>query len=579
MENQSTLSDSEIQRLKEITSNGRENFPAGYRFIYDIIEEDEAVDSGTKFWFLQASSINKNDQSEMANLFIRSVTEFGLKLDGAPSQDLQAISNAIASKVISDVIKSKGVPSLTDLVKEDVSLAITDAGQTIGGWGGSFYYWDLPIGENGETIGQMILQRPEELEKFIAVNAAALDVVATRFRSEGESFRGLSAGEIFGEMFLTGVDAETPFWLKLEILGRAMGTSGGGSYLGDPDEISWDGATWRYRGDGKWIALPQGRNARPIERRASDAEREALNARRQYRLRHRDDAVFELSKSDRHGSDGVSHASSGQREDLADPTQIVARGARSGADRSMLEASVNNRTVGPRTIHDANQQVPRPPAAGFRRQGIPQPSPHDRYDPASPAFDLTAWIDRLYADHRARLRAEAPQPRNGEMRNEGRLLLTSAKALGEERSRRLTVPGVKKERPTHVQVLKALGTYYDGQAKRARNAEERMAVGKRFVAALSAARYVENERVREATWAEATRSDPLLAPKLADNLVTARKALDRFGDRELYHFLDDSGLANHPAVIRLFTRVGEATAEDRFIRSDVFSLAGVRPGV
>ncbi len=199
---------------------------------------------------------------------------------------------------------------------------------------------------------------------------------------------------------------------------------------------------------------------------------------------------------------------------------------------------------------------------------VRQPSPVDRYDPASPAFDLAVWTDRLVANHRASLRAEAPQPRIGEMRNEGRLLLTSAKAVGGERSRYLTVPKVKKERPTYAQVLKALGTHFDAEAKRARNAEERMAVGKRFVTALSAARFKERERACEAAWAEATEADPLLAPKLADNLVTARKALDRFGDRELYHFLDDSGLANHPAVVRLFTRVGEATAADRFIRPD-----------
>ncbi len=207
------------------------------------------------------------------------------------------------------------------------------------------------------------------------------------------------------------------------------------------------------------------------------------------------------------------------------------------------------------------------------QEGIRQPSPVDRYDPASPAFDLAAWTDRLVANHRASLRAEAPQPRNGEMRNEGRLLLTSAKAVGGERSRYLTVPEVKKERPTYAQVLKALGTHFDAEAKRARNADERMAVGKRFVTALSAARFKERERAREAAWAEATEADPLLAPKLADNLVTARKALDRFGDRELYHFLDDSGLANHPAVIRLFTRVGEATGEDRFVRLDSTGLA------
>ncbi len=190
------------------------------------------------------------------------------------------------------------------------------------------------------------------------------------------------------------------------------------------------------------------------------------------------------------------------------------------------------------------------------------------FDPANPDFDWDAWNDRLIANVRARLRAEGPQLSARQMRNEGRLLLTSAKPAGGQRSRYLTVPRVKKERASYGQIRHALFQHFDAEAKQAASQEEKVAIGRRYVAALSAARYEEGERAREAGWAEATKKDPLLAPKLADNLVTARRALDRFGDRDLYCFLDDSGLANHPAVIRMFYRVGEATAEDRFNRPD-----------
>ncbi len=220
---------------------------------------------------------------------------------------------------------------------------------------------------------------------------------------------------------------------------------------------------------------------------------------------------------------------------------------------------------------------PRPAPALPERQGaLPAPSRRadlsNPFDPGSPDFDWEAWNDRLIANVRARLRAEAPQLSVKQMRNEGRLLLTSAKPLGGERSRYLTVPRVKKERASHRQVRRALFQHFDAEAKRAASQEEKMATGRRYVAALSAARYEEGERARERGWAEATRKDPLLGPNLADNLVTARQALDRFGDRDLYRFLDDSGLANHPAVIRMFYRVGEATADDRFIRPDFTGL-------
>lgn len=50
------------------------------------------------------------------------------------------------------------------------------------------------------------------------------------------------------------------------------------------------------------------------------------------------------------------------------------------------------------------------------------------------------------------------------------------------------------------------------------------------------------------------------------NLATARKALDTFGTPELKALLNESGLGNHPEVIRFFYRSGKAISEDRVIR-------------
>lgn len=53
--------------------------------------------------------------------------------------------------------------------------------------------------------------------------------------------------------------------------------------------------------------------------------------------------------------------------------------------------------------------------------------------------------------------------------------------------------------------------------------------------------------------------------KLAENLAVAEKALDAFGTPALRTLLKDSGLANHPEMIRAFLKVGKSISEDRFV--------------
>lgn len=68
----------------------------------------------------------------------------------------------------------------------------------------------------------------------------------------------------------------------------------------------------------------------------------------------------------------------------------------------------------------------------------------------------------------------------------------------------------------------------------------------------------EKER-QEAEWVRASMIDPVVGGQ--DGMckrVLARNALNAFGDPGLYHYLDESGLGNHPMILRLFYRVGEA---------------------
>lgn len=77
------------------------------------------------------------------------------------------------------------------------------------------------------------------------------------------------------------------------------------------------------------------------------------------------------------------------------------------------------------------------------------------------------------------------------------------------------------------------------------------------------------EQVRT-QWAEAARSDKEFGgEKLSENLAVAKKALDQFGTPELRTLLNESGLGNHPDVIRFMFRAGKAISEDRYVGGDV----------
>ena len=64
-------------------------------------------------------------------------------------------------------------------------------------------------------------------------------------------------------------------------------------------------------------------------------------------------------------------------------------------------------------------------------------------------------------------------------------------------------------------------------------------------------------------WADDSRNDAEVGGKDFDaNLGIALAAIDKFGDDELKQILDASGFGNHPAVVRLFYRVGKAAGSD-----------------
>lgn len=86
------------------------------------------------------------------------------------------------------------------------------------------------------------------------------------------------------------------------------------------------------------------------------------------------------------------------------------------------------------------------------------------------------------------------------------------------------------------------------------------------VAPVIAARQAEQFQAARTEWAETAKADKEFGgEKLAENLGVAKKALDAFATPELRTLLDQSGLGNHPEVIRMFYRAGKAISEDRFV--------------
>lgn len=67
-------------------------------------------------------------------------------------------------------------------------------------------------------------------------------------------------------------------------------------------------------------------------------------------------------------------------------------------------------------------------------------------------------------------------------------------------------------------------------------------------------------------WIESTKNDKELGGDgLNENLSIAKKALNNFGNEGLNNLLNETGLGNHPEVIRFFHNVGKAISEDGYV--------------
>ena len=86
------------------------------------------------------------------------------------------------------------------------------------------------------------------------------------------------------------------------------------------------------------------------------------------------------------------------------------------------------------------------------------------------------------------------------------------------------------------------------------------------IAQKTQAAYMEQMEQAQAKWVSDSRVDKEFGgDKLNENLAMAKKALDTFGGEELTKLLTESGLGNHPEIIRYNFRVAQAISEDRLV--------------
>lgn len=64
-------------------------------------------------------------------------------------------------------------------------------------------------------------------------------------------------------------------------------------------------------------------------------------------------------------------------------------------------------------------------------------------------------------------------------------------------------------------------------------------------------------------WAETVQADKELSS--VESIGNAQKAMEQFGTPELKEYLNETGLGNHPELIRIFSKIGKSMSEDGFV--------------
>ena len=158
------LSHSQLADLASMRIDSR--YVEAYKYMRDIVHDEriQTTDTGRSYdllklenWLDRAASINGNDGS-FSSEFVRGATEGIRERLGNPLSEgeFQAASDALADKVLNDVLDGFGIPSIKDIIKDDVAQAvgkISDGGLGLPGWGWAGTWGDVfppPLGLGGD---------------------------------------------------------------------------------------------------------------------------------------------------------------------------------------------------------------------------------------------------------------------------------------------------------------------------------------------------------------------------------------------------------------------------------------------
>lgn len=68
------------------------------------------------------------------------------------------------------------------------------------------------------------------------------------------------------------------------------------------------------------------------------------------------------------------------------------------------------------------------------------------------------------------------------------------------------------------------------------------------------------------TWVKEIKADPEIGgQKLNETVQYAKRALKEFGNLKLMEYLDNSGLGDHPELVRVFAKIGQKMSDDKVV--------------
>lgn len=229
------LTTAHINKVKSLIydANGglkSSGFPAAYDYIGwtldSMVQTGVNIDNDTVYWFKKAAEVNAGTGAAAA--FIRSYTANGLALSRRATPNMQLLSDDIATQVLTEIVNTGKISPLYKILAKDISGAIERGGvNDLAGWGGSFFYWDLPRidkdgnplieGKNGSitdyyTIGDSILRNPAQRSLFVTTATKTLSGMA----SWGTV--GASINDLFGTRSALLALKALPSDVKTEIL-------------------------------------------------------------------------------------------------------------------------------------------------------------------------------------------------------------------------------------------------------------------------------------------------------------------------------------------------------------------------